>query len=789
MSSKRRREQRSYPRFMDWLEMSTRSATTSDDVSFQEFEQLVSNLRGRGVGEVGDIELRLETLDSETRSVGVIVSTSDPVPMFDFERMDVVDEVLTIEGFRSTDQVPLLNSHQRFDLDDVLGSIRQLQGNSRTQQVLGTAIFARLSTDDDEAQRIERIWQKVQQGHQRAISAGYRVDEAVYIEPGQTMEVAGRTYTAGERVMKIATRWFLREGSLVPIGADPRATTRSQQSTTQVETSTVKLREYLEKQGLRAEATQEELHKFWNELDDEKQRDADGFATPKEIRSFAAWMRDNCIRIESPESSDPPAPTSDDESSRTAERERVLAIRKECDGEHSEIEEEAIREGWDIEKVRGKLLEALRKARPTEESVSSGHIGIHSRSPQDEMSVEALQIGLMMKHGCRRVDSEQAWRSHAAIKLNVPQVLRQDVNNDDRQRAMEWGVRCSGLSLIDICREGLRLHLMNSRSSSQSIPVDTMDMIRMSVATLETSSIFNQSVGAMMLAQYEEAPDSTMGWTSETDNLNFLQNDRHAMGKVGPLKKRARGRNPDQASTDASVESYRVERYEQELTIDEMDIIDDRLGGLDQLTPGDMGAAARQVRPNLVYSELLANGNLSDGNPLFDASRNNTQAGVLDKANLQKAISGMQKQRIADRPLNIRARYLLVPPDIQWDGSELLRSGERRNNAASADYGTFNALSETAIALRVDDRLSTAGVYNNNTDSIIAGKDDQFFLAAAPGENGAKTIEVGYLAGSGRAPRVVFSRSGNQLLYTWTVTMDVGVKALDGRALFRSTGA
>jgi hypothetical protein len=187
-----------------------------------------------------------------------------------------------------------------------------------------------------------------------------------------------------------------------------------------------------------------------------------------------------------------------------------------------------------------------------------------------------------------------------------------------------------------------------------------------------------------------------------------------------------------------------------------------------------MGLTAAQLRPNLVYGIVLENATLDvDGVALFDSSTHANYAaassgagGPLAADSLQAAIVAMAKQRINGRVLNIKPRFLIVPQDLKFTAGILLKSAERI--ISTSDGGTYNPLKELEINLVVDD----------------------WVLAARPGEEGAKTIEVGYLRGTGRAPRIrSFVLDKGQWGIGWDVSMDIGAKALDFRAMYKAKGS
>jgi len=244
-------------------------------------------------------------------------------------------------------------------------------------------------------------------------------------------------------------------------------------------------------------------------------------------------------------------------------------------------------------------------------------------------------------------------------------------------------------------------------------------------------------------------------------------------------------------------ESYKIARYAGKFTLDEQDIINDRFGALEQQSPMDMGLSAAQLRPGLVYSEILNNAALdADGGNLFNATAVTTLGGhanygttgtALDATPLQAGISAIASQRIKNRPLNLQPRFLIVPQALRWTAEILLKSQQRIISSASG--GTYNPLENLLVPI-VDDRLGVSGVVDPRTGNVVAGSATNWLLACRPGDQGAKTIMVGYLAGSGRAPKIrSYVLDRGQWGIGWDIAMDIGVKALDFRAMYLATGA
>lgn len=167
-----------------------------------------------------EMHLRAASADESSRSVDAVVSTEGRVVIFDWATQRLIEEVLLSDGMNAPRSVPLLEDH-RLEVPSTIGSARDFRHDNGQ-------VTARLFFGSDE--RSLRAWGLVRDDHLDNVSVRYVARECEDIEPGRSRIVAGRSYTAGNRMpLRITTRWDLREVSLVPIGADPGATIRSLQ--------------------------------------------------------------------------------------------------------------------------------------------------------------------------------------------------------------------------------------------------------------------------------------------------------------------------------------------------------------------------------------------------------------------------------------------------------------------------------------------------------------------------------------------------------------------------------
>ncbi len=140
--------------------------------------------------------------------------TERPTMVYDWHRGEMVNEILLADGMRipASGQVPLLDCHRRWSVDDVLGHVDRFAETTSGGYPARSGVV-HFAGDD----RSAIVASKVREGHITDGSVGYRVTKSLYIPEDKTATIAGRTFTGPVRV---AYEWHLREFSLAPIGAD-----------------------------------------------------------------------------------------------------------------------------------------------------------------------------------------------------------------------------------------------------------------------------------------------------------------------------------------------------------------------------------------------------------------------------------------------------------------------------------------------------------------------------------------------------------------------------------------
>jgi Mu-like prophage major head subunit gpT len=722
------------------------------------------------------ITIRNDSVDTDARSFNAVISNERPVLVRDVEVWRLIDEVLVASGVSfGGDGVVMLDSHARFSTADVLGSF----GDIRTE---GDRVMARGTMVKDNA-RADDAFNKIAQGHLTDVSVGYRANNYVDIPAGETQTINGKTYTAGPRVLRVTTDWTLREVSLVPIGADEMAKIRQdagldRSNPTENVTMNKKQRQYLESIGLRSDASTAFAASYVDNLDDQQRAEydrmavanvavtEDAVANEPVTPTAAGTQRDAAPVATGNGSATAATPPVDVEAARQRavadERRRVSDIEALTGPDvPEELVTQARSDGWPADRAAREFLRHINDNRT--EPVNRSAPGMISREHARDCSTDALGQALLMRCGL-----------HA-----IPDGLS-DQERSRLTRASEQGQRYTGYSLVEMCREALRLDDVRA-------PHGRDEMIRAAVSTASMANIFTSSVNARLMMSYDQTPDTTAGWVREVDVPDFKTNERILPGKEDDLERLARGDEAKDMTLSDLKEEYKVFRYAKKFVIDEQDIIDDRLNALLD-TPMRLGAAAKRIRPDLVYYILMSNGTLgADSVALFHAATHgNLRTGAaLSATTLEAARSDMLIQQQDGVNLNITPKFLIVPAVLEVTAASIVKS-MTLITGSDIVRGDFNPLSAMNWNVITDSRLDN-GVTDPVTKVAAAGDANNWFLAADP--NMANSIEVGYLQGTSRKPMLrSFVLSQGRYGIGWDIKLDIGAKALDYRGLHRNEG-
>ncbi len=173
----------------------------------------------------------------------------------------------------------------------------------------------------------------------------------------------------------------------------------------------------------------------------------------------------------------------------------------------------------------------------------------------------------------------------------------------------------------------------------------------------------------------------------------------------------------DSMLADASY-TVRLGTYGRAFSINRRVIINDDLGYIKKQPQRFGRAAGRSIATFVSQTLLEGNGNTFDSNALFDAANHanlTTGAGsAISSANIQSGITALQKQTVLGVLHTVLAKWLLVPPALQWTARQILNSaivvaaaGTAPATGAITTVGNVNVL-QGALGLIIDPFLSSA---------------------------------------------------------------------------------
>ncbi len=180
--------------------------------------EIVERLVKEGI-QTRTIPVAAESYDEKTRSFACTATTENPVLVPDYDRWEMVNEVLLMDGISlpgNREQVPFLDAHMRWSTDHVRGSAREWKKEPNPNRYDCRVYLD--STEDG-----MRLETKVKERHVTDVSIGYTSDQAVWVEENTTATINGRQFTGP---VKVVTKSTIRELSGVPMGADIFATIR-----------------------------------------------------------------------------------------------------------------------------------------------------------------------------------------------------------------------------------------------------------------------------------------------------------------------------------------------------------------------------------------------------------------------------------------------------------------------------------------------------------------------------------------------------------------------------------
>ncbi len=731
------------------------------------------------------VTAREETYSSKkgNPSVEIVIASNEPVERYDEDRDEMVKEILMMDGieFRhDSKQLPIVDSHDRSTVRNVLGSVRDIAVEDG--ELVGRAVFA-----DDKDSQI--AFGKLKGGHLTDFSITATPKEIKKIPRGESIEVNGQTL---EGPVDLVTRWTPTDASLVGVGADKnsrvRKILRSYNHTKKRETEMPKGMDDDTKQKLIEHGMPEDL------VDDDERA--------------IAWMlermgekEEDDIEMEDEEEDDIEMADEDMEEADDLKKCRDFYSKKR----EKEAEEEEMEFGEDDEekKVGVAVERALRQDRKRRKEIKaicrSAGIGSKeaNRLADSDVSLKAAKRKVLKRMANKPLgQSGVRVGESGVIKRTADMRDALILRNDPTAKVGRGAENYQHTSMLRMAEEilqegGFNTRRMNPQDIARAAMGNESTINRMRYegqiqradAAYHTQGAFPNLLldvtNKALLKGYEESPPTWNQWARTAPAVkDFKEINKIKFSESPNLQHVPENQPYPEARLSDAREKYSVEKFGSSFTCTWELIINDDLDALSRIAQLQ-GAAARRTQNQTVYNVLFDNATMADGVALFDAGHSNVGTGALSVASLNAAYTAMRLQKGLDGTtnLNISPSFLIIPASIEASAYQLLNStadpsvgGDTTGSSGVANiYGPSGARNLTVVVDPLLDGNSTTKWYLAAQNSMV------------------DTVELSFLSGE-NTPVLENEYDMRNDSYYYKIRQTFGCAAIDHRGLYRSTG-
>lgn len=502
-------------------------------------------------------------------------------------------------------------------------------------------------------------------------SIGAQVTQADFVRSGKSVTVNARTY---DGPVYVARRTVLGEISFVDLGADGNTSAsiaaRLQENTDMIDT----------------DDTQTTPNDETTAADDPKtQVNASATSTAVAEPANTAANSINEIRAQA-----------------AAETKRLAAIRRICAGKYTEIEQQAITDGWSTDKCE---LEVLRASRPKAPAVLTG---------------DTASGGDVLEAACM-----------LTAKLSAVEDLYEDKILDAASKRFRGGIGLQELLLEAAWANGYDGR--NFRDSRGVLRFAFGQNLQAGFSTIDIGGILSNVANKFLLEGFFSVERTWRNICAVRNVSDFKKVTSYRLVGRDQYEKVAPGGELKHGVLGEQSYSNQADTYGLLLSIDRRDIINDDLGAITTV-PRKLGRGSGLKINDVFWSEFM------DNATFFDAGNNN----YLDGADTVLGIDGLTKAEVLflnqidpdGKPIGIMPQIILVPTALSAMGTVLFKSLEIRDTTASTKFPVANPHSGK-FRVEVSRYLSNAQ-YTGNSDKA-------WYLLADPTD--LPVIEVAFLNG------------------------------------------
>lgn len=260
--------------------------------------------------------------------------------------------------------------------------------------------------------------------------------------------------------------------------------------------------------------------------------------------------------------------------------------------------------------------------------------------------------------------------------------------NDDpavitRRQTDAVAYRMAGGDLPDDARQYVNMSLRDMAIESlgrQGISTRGMSADEIFTRAAHTSSDFplvmSNATNKVALDTYKAAESPLKSLCRQRTLPNFKESSAIRLGDMGRLEPLNEAGEIKATSRAETGETMKLETFARGLTVTRELLINDDLGLLGDMTAA-LGEAAAQTEADVLVGLLTGNPEMSDGSPVFDASRGNIgTAGAPSEATLTETRRIMRTRKGLDGKTIIAAapRFVLVSAELETLAEKVLAS-------------------------------------------------------------------------------------------------------------------
>ncbi|WP_158644529.1 phage major capsid protein [Paracoccus jeotgali] len=365
----------------------------------------------------------------------------------------------------------------------------------------------------------------------------------------------------------------------------------------------------------------------------------------------------------------------------------------------------------------------------------------------------------MMTCQAPRIRVRQSHDNPAEIQTRAADALAFRMTGGDLPEASREFVN---MSLRDLAADALQ----RAGTSTRGLSADEI-FTRSMHGTSDFPLLVSNAMGKVAAQAYQAAESPLKALARQRTLPNFKSSTAVRLGEMGRFEEMTEHGEFTHTTRAEAGESMSLRTFGRAINASRKLLIDDDLGLLGDMTAA-MGQAAAQTEADELVALLTGNPVLSDGQPVFHASRGNVGTGAgsaLTEAALSAARKHMRRVKGLDGKtiIDAKPRYLIVSPDLETTAEKLLAS---------------------IYAATTDDVAAFAGKLIPVVEPRLTG--NAWYLMADPSR--VPSLQYAYLSAA-QGVQIQRQEAWDQLGMKFRAWLDFGCGWLDWRGSYRAAGA